>query len=303
MTVTTVLYNSADQLDAYAGAIGSAVASGLVEVIAVDNASPDQSAAELERLLPQARLIRSPVNGGFASGCNRAWPFVRTRYWLLLNPDVEADAASIARLVDWMDRHPAVGAASPRLHDSEGRPIPVARVHDSLWRPFVELLRLHKLVPEPWRSRLLLSGRAQTPATIAGWVPGAAMIVRSEVVRVAGALDDSLFMYGEDREWCWRIRRSGWLIGVCSDVVLAHVGGSSAEATWGGHERIRREVAGHLRVTCRIHGGLYAHCLAALTALALLAEAVDGRRPATARAQTRLRGLAYLRAASRPIAR
>lgn len=294
MTVTTVLYNSAESLPRYSAALAPAVERGLVRLIAVDNASPDESAATLGRLLPGAELLESRENLGFAGGCNLAWPLVRTRYWMLVNPDVEADAEGIERLVAWMDRHPDVGVASPRLRDSEGREVPVARAQDSLARPIVRGLRLHRLLPARWRTAWLLPGEREAAETVEGWLPGAALIARSEAVAQVGPLDASLFMYGEDREWCWRMARAGWAIGVCREVELVHGHGTSARATWGEGERMRREVAGQLGAARRMRGRLWATAFAMLAGIVLLAESLDPRRSGS-RSARRLRGRLYLR--------
>src|SRR5579859_1283423 len=293
VTVTTVLYNSGAGLERYAAALGPAVDRGL-RVIAVDNASPNDDATTLQQLLPLAELVRSDENRGFAAGCNLAWPLVDTPYWLLLNPDVEATYANIGCLVQWMEAHPDVGIASPRLVSSDGDALHTARAHDALWRPVLELLRLHKLIPEPWRSRALLSGRARTPTTIHGWVPGAAMIARSTAVRQVGPLDEELFMYGEDREWCWRFERAGWKVGLCDTAEFVHSGGTSASATWTDEERARREVSGHLLASKRMRGWAWTRLFAVLLAVTLRLEALDHRRDDATRHAARVRSGMYL---------
>jgi GT2 family glycosyltransferase len=294
LTVTTVLYNSAGSLQQYAEALAPAVASGVISVIVIDNASPDDSATQLPRLLPSATLISNASNLGFAAACNRAWPEVATRYWLLLNPDVVADPDGIRRLVRWMDENPDVGVASPTLCQKDGRDMAVARPDDSLWRPVIEALRLHKLLPDRVRSRWLLSGHAIPSDRIRGWVPGAAMIARREAVETVGLLNDRLFMYGEDREWCGRMRRAGWSVGVCRDVQFVHDQGTSAERTWGSEEQARREVEGHLRVTLLTHGHFWTRVFALVTGMALTAESIDRRRGPAVRAECRRRGRLYL---------
>jgi N-acetylglucosaminyl-diphospho-decaprenol L-rhamnosyltransferase len=296
VTVTTVLFNSASALPAYARALGPSVAHGLVRVVGVDNASPDHSAALFKELLPGAEMIRSPVNVGFAGGCNLAWPQVHTPYWMLLNPDVQLHEEDVTSLVRWMDSHPRIGVASPMLLGDHGEEVPVARPHDSLWRPLMEALRLHKLVPEPARSRLLLAGRRATPEIIDGWVPGAAMIARSEAVATAGLLDERLFMYGEDRQWCWQMRQAGWEVGVCNEVKVAHQGGTSATATWERRDHVRREVAGHLRTTRSVRGAAYTRLLALVLGVTMMSDALDPRSRSTTRSDRRLRAREYLRA-------
>jgi len=295
VTVTTVLYNSEDSLRRYAEALAPSVERGLVRLIAVDNASPDGSAAALRRLIPDAEMLDNPANLGFAAGCNRAWPEVRSRYWMLLNPDVEAGAAGLERLVEWMDEHPRVGLASPLLRDADGGAMPVARSHDSLARPIVKTLRLHRLLPRRARSRWMPPGECGMPETFDGWLPGAALIARTKAVAEIGPLDEGFFMYGEDREWCWRMARAGWEIGVCREVELVHGHAVSARATWGDRERMRREIAGQIGADRRMHGRLWAHALGVLQGLAVLAASLDPRRR-DVRNLRRLRGQLYLRA-------
>jgi len=299
VTVTTVLYNSEASLERYAAALAPGIERGLVRLVAVDNASPDGSAATLKRLLPGAELISSASNRGFAGGCNLAWPEVETRYWMLVNPDVEAAAAGLEQLVAWMDRHPNVGLASPRLRGPDGGEMPVARAQDSLVRPLVRALRLHRLLPTRWRSRWLLPGERESTETVDGWLPGAALIARAEAVAEVGPLDESLFMYGEDREWCWRMARAGWEIGVCCDVELVHGHGTSARATWSEPERMRREVAGQLGAARRMHGRPWATGLALLAGAVLLVESLDPRH-GESRATRRLRARQYLRCGLSP---
>src|SRR4029453_3648051 len=92
ISITSVLFNSASTVERYAEPLQDHVGSGFAGPIAVDNASPDGGAARLESRLPGAQIITAPRNLGFAAGCNLAWPHARGRYWLLLNPDVEARA-------------------------------------------------------------------------------------------------------------------------------------------------------------------------------------------------------------------
>lgn len=296
VTMTTVLYNSEASLPGYAAALKPSVERGLVRLIAVDNDSPDGSAALLGQLMPGVEMLSNGSNLGFARGCNRAWPEVESRYWMLVNPDVEVDATGIERLVRWMDERPGVGLATPRLRGPDGEAVPVAHPHDSLWRPPVEALRLHKLLSLRQRERRLLPGRASTPEIVNGWVPGAALIARAEAVTTVGPLDERLFMYGEDREWCWRMARAGWGVGVCAEVEFAHGRAVSARATWSEEERARREVAGHLRATRLMRGPLWTRAFALLGGLGLLVDSLDPRR-GEARSARRARGRLYVRGA------
>jgi len=234
-------------------------------------------------------LLKSESNRGFAGGCNLAWPLVESRYWLLLNPDVVVPARGVEALVEWMDMHPQLGAASPELVDQAGKPACAGQRFQSLSRTFLEMSRLHLLLPRRRRSELFLGSywMGDRDHLDVDFVPGAAMIVRREAVETAGLLSESLPMYGEDTEWCWRIRRTGWRIGVCSKLRFLHDEGDSAVRTWGEIERRRRMWHGMYASSARMRGQVYCRLLIAANALAFAIEACHPWRTQNQRAQSR----------------
>jgi N-acetylglucosaminyl-diphospho-decaprenol L-rhamnosyltransferase len=288
LTIVIVLHNSAGELVDCLRSVSPAIEAGWAELIAVDNASPDRSGEIVRREVPQARLLTLDQNRGFAAGTNVALSMAVGRYWLLLNPDVVASVNGLRTLVSWMDAHPAIAAASPEFCGDNGHCESPGRAIPSIVRTLFELSRLHRLIPASTRARVLRGpywlGGDQYDA---GWVPGTAMIVRPEAARQVELLREDLFMYGEDIEWCWRMRRAGWRIGVCSAAGFVHRGGSSAHRSWGEHEHERRIAAG-VDAACRsMYGPAHARALAALTALALRLDSYGTGREAPRRAHAR----------------
>src|SRR5262249_29703055 len=163
---------------------------------------------------------RSDINRGFAGGCNFAWPYASGKYWFLLNSDVIVPSGGLERLVEWMELHPEIGAASPGLTNHASQGASVARRFPSVTSTLLEMLRLHLLMPRTLRAEVLLGSYwpiARDHLDV-DWVPATAMIIRREAVNSAGLLSERELMYGEDIEWCWRIRRTGWRIGVCGSL-------------------------------------------------------------------------------------
>lgn len=304
VSVTLVLYNSDDHLRACLAALRGDLSTGFAELIAVDNASPDDSVRIAEEVVPGATLIGSPVNRGFACACNLAWPAVGGRYWLLLNPDVVLDPGALAGLVGWMDQHPEVGVASPWLRDAAtGELTYPGRAFPSIARTVIELLRLHLLLPARLRGDLLQGSyvtSATARATQPGWVPGAAMIARTEAVDRVGLFDESFFLYGEDLEWCRRMRRSGWRIATCPTAVATHHAGASSRRTWTDEEVDTRVAAGIYEACRRERGGPYARVFAFSTVLALSLEAWHPGRAPQARRRAAAARRGWLRTLSRP---
>jgi GT2 family glycosyltransferase len=294
VTVSVVLYNSKATLTDLAASLTEPIAQGLVDVIVVDNASPDGSADAVEELIPDARLIRNTANRGYAAASNQAWQFVRGRYWLLLNPDVRTDAVGIRTLVAWMDERPDVGVASPRLRGTDGAEEAVARPLPTLGWSMLEALRLHHLVGARMRSRYLMGPYWLGSDRIRGWVPGAAMIARPGTVEDVGLMTERSLMYGEDLEWCWRMHRHGWSVGVCRDCEYVHVKGASTRATWSREEAERRLVAGELGAVSDVKGHRWMRLYAAVVGMNLLIESHNPRRSQDQRMQNRRLASAWL---------
>jgi N-acetylglucosaminyl-diphospho-decaprenol L-rhamnosyltransferase len=283
LSIAIVLYNSGGPLGECLRSIRPELETGFAELIAVDNASPDESVPILRAELPGAQVVEMDGNRGFAAGVNAAAARARGRYWLLLNPDVRAPAGGLRRLVSWMDAHPALAVASPDLVDVDGRWEEPGRMLPSVGRTLLRLTRLHRVLPVGVRRRVFGAGYLTRDDQLnVGWVPGTAMIVRPAAASEVGPLREELFMYGEDLEWCWRMRRAGWRIGVCSGATFVHDTSSSVRMSFGSAE-VPDRIAEGTDAACRLmYGARRAHVLAALTAVSF---AVDARAPGKSPAQ------------------
>ena len=193
------------------------------EIIVADNGSADDSVAWLQRYHPAIRLIRLPVNLGFAGGYNAALQEVEADYFVLLNSDVRVTASWITPVIELMERNPLVAACQPKLLD-ERRPgfFEYAGASggwiDALGYPFA-------------RGRVfdaIEADEGQYDDTVSVfWASGAAMFVRSTAWRTCGGLDDYFFAHMEEIDFCWRLQRGGYLIMACPQSVVYHVGGGT----------------------------------------------------------------------------
>lgn len=263
VTVTVILYNSEDLLKECLDSIRGPAAEGLASVVAVDNASPDSSAEIIRSRYPWVKLIESSANVGFAAGCNLSWKAVDSDYWLLMNPDAKfLDAGGLERLVAWMDRHPDVGVASPDVLAAHGGSAFPARRYPTIFLFVLEGSRIRKLLPDKVRASIMLGPYWNRGDMFdAEWVPGTAMIIRRKAVEEAGLLSEKFFMYGEDIEFCWRVRKAGWKVGYCDSVKVHHGDSSSAVRTWGNAEKENKIARGIFDAVCEIFGVTYARRL------------------------------------------
>lgn len=205
-------------------------------VIVVDNASTDGSAAMVRDEFPSVTLIESEVNGGYPYGNNlglRALGFrgigdVDTgapRYALLLNPDTEVPANALYDMTRFMDSRPEVGVAGPKLVLEDGsldkacrRSFPTPLVS------FYHFSKLAKLFPNsPRFARYNMTFVDPDVELEVDSVVGAYMQVRREAIETSGLLDETFFMYGEDLDWAFRIKKAGWKVMYNPAVVVRHV--------------------------------------------------------------------------------
>lgn len=293
LTIVIVLYRSSDGIASCLRSLSAELAAIDGRIIAVDNASPDDDAAIVRREMPAATIILLEENVGFAGGANAALANASGRYVALLNPDVVVPPGGLTTMIAWMDAHPDVGVATPELVDAHGHRTAIGHAFPSAGNALLELSRLHRLLPREVRSRRLRgfywSGGEQLDA---GWVPGAAMFIRTDAMREVGSLNQGFFMYGEDIEWCWRFHSEGWKIGVCADVAFQHSEGESANSVWGADERAERIAGGMIRACAVTRGRVHGIAYALIMAAALAVEAVHPKRSTDQRIRTR----AWLRA-------
>ena len=170
---------------------------------------------------PEVRLIRNAENIGFARGNNIGIAASTGRYVLLLNSDTIVPPGTLARLVAFMDAHPQAGACSPRLLQPDGTPQPYAFGCD----PTLGYL-LRRGVNRLLFRRPLHDWAVAEPIEV-DWVSGACLLVRREAIDQVGGLDEAMFMYFEDNDWCRRMRLAGWQVYYVPTVEITHIGGAS----------------------------------------------------------------------------
>ncbi len=232
VTVIIVNWNTKDYLRACLRSLPEGADGLSMQVVVVDNASGDGSVEMVRREFPRVEVIASEENLGFARGNNLALSRARGRYVFLLNPDAELTPGALTTMVRYMEEHPEVGVVGPRLNLPRGGIQGGAAGYDpSPSTVFNYSTFLYSIFPGKLKGLWLPKSmyRRDGPVEV-DWVSGAAMLVRREVVEQVGPMDDSLFMYAEDVEWCRRIRQSGWRVTVLPSVgVLHHVGRSSVQ--------------------------------------------------------------------------
>jgi N-acetylglucosaminyl-diphospho-decaprenol L-rhamnosyltransferase len=202
---------------------------GGTEVVVVDNASADDSAAMVVDQFPDVRLIANGENRGFTAANNQGITVARGRYVLILNPDTEVVGDALAALVAYADAHPDVGVVGPQLLNPDGTVQPSRRRFPTLATALFESTWLQPLAPRRLLERYFVQDRPHDRVQDVDWVDGAALMVRREALGRVGLLDEGFFMYSEELDWCRRFRMAGWRVVYLPTARIVHHRGKSSE--------------------------------------------------------------------------
>lgn len=198
------------------------------EIIVVDNASGDGSAYMVRTEFPDITLIANNANGGFAAANNQGLRISRGRTVLLLNPDTIILDAAIDRMLGWLDRHPGVGCVGCQVLEGPGV-IQRTCFADPTLLNFVMvefgLMRLARHVTFFGRSWYTDWDRRSEREVDA--VSGMFMLVPRTVMDCVGLLDEAFFVYGEESDWCRRIRKAGCTCVFSPEAQIIHLDGGS----------------------------------------------------------------------------
>ncbi|MEW6267720.1 MAG: glycosyltransferase family 2 protein [Thermodesulfobacteriota bacterium] len=207
LSVVVVNWNGA----AYLGDCLESVRGEDREVLVVDNASTDGSAALVAQRFPDVRWLANPDNLGFARAANRGLRAARADHVLFLNPDARANDEAIAAAVSLLAQRPDVGLVGVAVRDANGRLTPTVE-------PFFSLAALRR----PWVRRVR-APQGPEPVEI-DWCHGAFFLGRRADLLALGGYDEAYFLYAEDMDLCFRMHAAGRSVVYLPQVSIVHEG-------------------------------------------------------------------------------
>jgi GT2 family glycosyltransferase len=227
LSIIILAYNSKVDLKRLLSSVFASETRFSFEVIVVDNGSTDGTSAETISLFSgQNKVIYiQNQNSGFAHGNNVGIKRALGNYILLLNPDTVVRPDTFQTVLDFMENNSDVGVTGCK----------VVRPDGSLD------LACRRRFPNPWNSfkRLFLMSNKdynytdfnENKSMAVDSVMGAFLLIRKSVVDKIGLLDESFFMYGEDLDWCWRVKEAGFKVWYHPTTFITHFKGSSSKRT------------------------------------------------------------------------
>ncbi len=235
--------------------------------VVVDNHSADDSVPRLTQAIADAgwddccEVLALPRNHGYGGGLNRGWQLYRDEadFVLLLNSDTLIQPGSLQYLVQQMRADATIGALSCKLIEGDGTVQTTARKAPTPARSLACALGLPWRFPRlfGWADQQDLGWDRNTEARDVEWIGGAFMLVRGELLRQIGPMDEDFFFYGEDVELNYRIARAGYRRRYDPTVWITHLGAQSSDGAklsrqlrskfaWQARYLVQRKCYGHV---------------------------------------------------------
>jgi GT2 family glycosyltransferase len=205
------------------------------DVYVVDNASEDGSFEKLQKTFLKEsengliKFILNTENMGFAHANNLALNKTNSKYVLLLNSDTIVVQDCLERSLQYMENHENTGVLGCKVVLQDNTLDKACRrSFPDFYVSFYRMIGLSRLFPKSKRfGRYNLTYLNEDETYEVDCVMGAFMLVRSNIIEEVGLLDEKFFMYGEDIDWCYRIKSAGWKIIYYSDAKIIHYKGAS----------------------------------------------------------------------------
>lgn len=192
------------------------------EVILIDNASTDDTAAYVATHFPEVKIVQLTVNKGFANGYAEGLKQIKATYYVLLSADFEVTKNWYHPLFTLMEKHDNIAACQPKIkYYKEKTKFEYAGAGGGFIDKWGYLF---------CRGRIFFTleeDNGQYNNTIeVFWASGGCMFVRSEIYHRLGGLDADLYAHMEEVDLCWRMKNAGHQIAYCGESTVYHIGGS-----------------------------------------------------------------------------
>ncbi|SEQ12639.1 glycosyltransferase [Microlunatus flavus] len=275
VAVVVVLYNSAPLLADLVASLPGGLRGVSYQLVGVDNDSDDDGPDVLESLAPDALVVRTGRNGGYAAGLNAgvavADPHTAV---LLLNSDVRLEEGCVAELLLRL-RDRGAGIAVPRLTGAQGELIASIRREPSCVRSFFDAVLSAKVAGRVLRlGEVVTDPRAYEHEQLVDWAEGSTQLVSAECWQTCGPWDESFFLYCEETDYGLRARDAGLGTLYVPTARAIHLeGGSSTSVDW----LWSLQTVNRLKLYRRRHGGVPSFLFWAVTLLREVTRAALGR--------------------------
>jgi len=222
LAIIIVNFNTGDYLERCLASLERGRGALDVDVLVIDNASEDGSHKRAIAAHPWVRLIENPFNVYLSPAWNQGIHTTTAPHVLLLNPDTEWFAGTLADYVGVARAHPRAGIVGPVVRNPDGAMYPSGRpfpgVVDAVGHAFLGPFRPQN----PFTRRYHMDGWDRTTERTVDWVSGCCMLLPRAALEEVGYLDEEFPLYGEELDLATRLRDAGWSVLFTPSVEILH---------------------------------------------------------------------------------
>jgi N-acetylglucosaminyl-diphospho-decaprenol L-rhamnosyltransferase len=201
---------------------------GTFDIWVVDNASTDGSVEMVRQQFPAVQLIVNTDNVGFARANNQAIARSEGRYVLLFNSDAAAKPGALPALLALAEAQPRAAIVGAQLLNPDGSFQAGATPFPTLWRELLILSGIGRLCYGRWYPST--GPQPDRGPRAVDYVEGACLLGRREAIQTVGGMDEGYFMYAEEVDWCFAMKRAGWQVWYQPAAQILHHGGASSRS-------------------------------------------------------------------------
>ncbi len=228
LSISIVSYNTADYLRQCLNSILENTEGISFEIIVVDNASIDGSAAMVAEEFPSVKLITNNENRYFTTAHNQALATAGGQYFLILNSDTLVPRDTLARLVDFLNANECSGAVTCREIDGQNQPVITSTRFPSLLTGLVEWTCLRKWPLRSVLANYLMSEWKRDTARAIDVGTGCFLIARTALLRTFGGFDERIRLYYSEHDLCQQVARAGFEVTFRPEAHYVHFGQRSS---------------------------------------------------------------------------
>ena len=269
LSVILVNYNGGSMIiDAIRSVIDTTVGMD-IQIIVADNASSDGSLIAIKDSFgDRVLVVEMGRNAGFAAANNAGIRKASSDFILFLNPDTIVLEGAIQSMLDYLHTHPEAGACGGNLYSRMMQPqfsywtlLPGARME---WNGLFSDIFLHRKHKGSYEHNF--TGQSKEVA----YVMGADLMVRKAVIDQVGMMDEDFFLFYEETELCYRIRKAGYRIVNVPDARIIHLEGETIDAMGVRREQMMRSRAIYLRKCCSLMERITANTILTISCMVRL---------------------------------
>jgi GT2 family glycosyltransferase len=234
LTIIIVSFNSARFITRCLDFIKKNPPNRSFEIYVVDNNSKDESPQIIKKYYPEVKLMRNNENFGFSYANNQAIVRSKGKYLLVLNPDTIVTRGALDAMVGFMEEHTDVGVGGAKTLNFDGSIQYSCRRFPTLFYSFFGRQSLFtRFLPYNRISRkYLMMDEDYSKDLEVDWVFGASMIIRRKALEETGIFDEDYFIFVEDTDLCYRMKKNNWKVYFISNAVIFHHLGVTRSRFW-----------------------------------------------------------------------